>query len=430
MKNRTLFRGLLMAILSLPIMMSCSDDDKNETETVYVYSDLPAKFAVVNTWFATNPAVAPIPNPTTGVKIEEGDQFEPSFGIGNYYYEIDIDDYLKNGVKYDVEFYLNKNIEILAVVVNNVRYGATNSYIVAEVQLRKDYSAYTIGQVTWSTQRDYQIGSFAIVSNSSGATQLVTAWYAVQGEVATREMDSMGLGVIVPDIIKVAFEATAYSNAKLWRIDEIELEHNYNSNAIESYYEMELENIINDELEAQLFFSTETGELLYSKEEIDDDEDSDDDKFVVNEQLKKAVEAEFPGAKIIDAEVENNLIEVEAIVTENDVIKEVELKFTMAYVLVSKEIETTVLYNQLPAEFGIVKTWFANNPIAAPVPSANTKVEITEGEQTENDYNIGVYYYGIEIDDYISGGVEYEVEFYLSKEQQIIKVIVNDQAHS
>lgn len=299
-------------------------------------------------------------------------------------------------------------------------------YTVAEGKLRSDYNQYNIGAINWSTQRGYQIGKFnATPIQRSQSSTSITAWYSVSGETATRKMDSEDLGTTVPASIQEAFTATKYSNNTLWKIDEIELEHNYDTNPSTSYYEMELDGIgVNSNLEAELYFSTEpTGTLLYSKEKLDDDDDSDDDKFVITSQLKAAVEEVASGATILAAEVDDNMIEVEAIITTVSPPKEIELKFTMAYVLVSSETETEYTYNTLPPDFDVVKNWFVANP-STPAPPTNTEVEITEGNQTETDHSIGSYYYEVEIDDY--GVPEYEVEFYLSKSKDIIAVIVDD----
>lgn len=295
-------------------------------------------------------------------------------------------------------------------------------YSIAEAQLHKDYSTYTIGNIAWSTQRNYQVAKFSIMSKP------ITAWYELSGRLAIREMDCEDLGTTVPAIIKAAFDATPYSNTSLWVIEEIELEHNYKATGVESYYEMELQNLTNSNLEAKLFFDGITGVLLYSKEDFDDDDDDDDidDTFVINDQLKAAVEAAVPGAQIIDAEVDDNLIEVGAIVTVNGIKQEIELNFSMNYMLVSKEIETEYVYSALPANFAIIKTWLTNHPSTAPIPPANTQVEITEGNQVEDDNNVGRYYYELEIDEYTSGANEYEFEFYLSEEFNIIAVILND----
>ena len=424
MKKLIVFKSLILATLFLfPTMMSCSNDDPNVIETNLLYSQLPSKFAVVKTWFENNPTT-PSPTANTGVEIDEGNQTEHDHAIGTYYYEIDIDDYHSGEKQYDVEFYLDENLTIIAVIVNDIKVSTnSNEYAVAETQLKEDYKAYTVGKITWSTQREYQLASFTITTKSE--SQAITAWYTVSGVSATREMDSENLGTIIPAKIKAAFDATKYNDASVWKIVEVELEHNYNNNGIESFYEVELENIEVPTLEAELFFSSETGQLLYAKEKQDeDDNDKEDDKFVVNAKLKAAVEAAVPNAKIIEAEMDGQFIEVEAILTTNGITEEIELKFTMDYQLVSSETETKYSYSHLPEKFNVVKTWFANHS-EIPAPPANTEVEITEGEQTEIEHSIGKYYYEVEIDDY-TNGIEYDVEFYLNETREIIAVIVNE----
>lgn len=302
-----------------------------------------------------------------------------------------------------------------------------DNYSVAEMQLRKDYKDYAIGEISWDTERGFQIGTFVATPKARSNSQSVTAWYEVIGNSATREMDSKDLGTAIPEKIQAAFNATKYSNAALWRIDEVELEHDYTGNGIVSYYEIELESIgLTPKIEVKLAFDMD-GTLIYTKEELDDDDDDqdiDDDKYIVTAGLKAAVEKKFPGAIIIDAEVDNNIIEVDAIITEDGIRKEIELEFTMKYEFISGETEAKYTYATLPAKFDIIKTWFTNN--SSPIPTPNTQVEITEGKQTEDDYDIGVYYYEVEIDEYDSNGEEYEVEFYLGEDRTIIAVIVND----
>lgn len=333
-------------------------------------------------------------------------------------------------------------LTLIGCTDDNPSVDPNTDYAVAELQLKSDYRSYNIGEIKWSTERGYQIGAFAVTEKlkaeskieSKAIAQTITAWYSVVGESAKREMDTENLGVIVPEKIKAAFEATMYSDNTIWRIDEIELDHKYTNNVAQSYYEMELVNIANNNLEAELFFSYETGELIYTKEELDNDnddsDDNDDNKFVINDQLKAAVERAVPGAVIIEAEIEDNLIEVEAIVTTDGVKKEIELEFTLNYELVSQEIETEYIYGQLPAEYEVIKTWFTANPTIAPTPNANTEVVVSQGDDIEEEHNIGAYYYEIEIDDYYSGAKEYEVEFYLNSDMEIIAVIVNDTKHS
>ena len=298
-------------------------------------------------------------------------------------------------------------------------------YSVAEAKLRLDYKNYDIKNITWSTQRSFQMATFSAITKSAGTS--IAVWYEVNGATATREMDSEDLGTTAPAIIQEAFKATKYSNSALWTIKEIELEKSYNSNSMDSYYEVDLVNVADKTVSAELFFNATTGALLTQKEEVDNNDDNDTDtnnKFVVTAELKAAVEKAVPGAVIIDAEVDDNIIEVDAIITVDTVTKEVELEFTMEYKFVSSEIETKYEYGELPATFKAVKSWFDDAFSLTPPPT--TQLEITEGEQSEEDFNVGNYYYGVEFDDLRGIDTEYEIEFFLNKDFEIIAVIVND----
>jgi len=307
-------------------------------------------------------------------------------------------------------------------------------YSVAEAKLLQDYEDEKITGIDWSTQRGYQIANFTASARSLNQGKSMTAWYYVSGTTATRKMDLENIGTTVPASIKVAFNETKYNDANKWRIEEIELEHIYANNGTftKRYYEMELQSVLNSNLEAELFFSYEEGKdgsLLFSKEELDDDDD-DDDKFVINAQLTVAVEAAVPGAQIIDAEVDDNIIEVEAImtITAGVVESEIDLEFSMNYDLISKVIEKEYTYSTIPADFNVIKTWFSNvleNTANIPAPTADAKVTIAEGEQSEDGIN---YYYEVEIDDYTTTStIKYELEFYLSKNHEILDVDIDEE---
>lgn len=304
------------------------------------------------------------------------------------------------------------------------------NYSVAEAQLMSDYSDYTISKITWSTQRNYQIGTFEITPKAKNSSQSVTAWYAINGNSAKREMDSKDLGTVIPEIIQAAFDKTKYSDATLWRIEEVELEHDYTGNGIVSYYEVELENIADTNIEAELVFDDKTGELMHSKEETEeDDKDEEDDRYIVTEGLRAAVEKAVKGAKIISAEVDDNLIEVDAIVVSEDGLtsSEIELKFNMDYSLVSSEVEKEYTYSTMPEEFSTVTAWFIANSSTTPTPAPDTEVEIAYVDKVEDNFKIENYCYKVEIEEYDSNGEEYEVEFYLNKEFVIVTVVVNDE---
>ena len=442
MKKISLFGKMLTVVLLSVAAVGC--EKETETETEILFSQLPTEYNVVNTWFSENDSI-PTPPTNTIIEIEKGAQTEAEYNIGAYFVKIDIEDYYVSKKEFDIEFYLNEENAIIAVIVNDTKMGesATENYAAAEAQLRKDYSNYTIdGDVMWQTERDYQVATFAYSKVKSSAST-ITAWYSVDEDKATREMDNEVLGSTLPEIIRSAFEATAYSDANIWKIDDIEVEHNYNNNGISKHYEVDLENIANPNHEAELTFN-EKGELIYTKEDIetdgtdddndDDDNDDNDDRFVINAELKAAVEKAVPGAIIIDAELDDDgkIIEVDAILGTEDNNKEIELEFTLDYVLLSNEIESETTYGALAKEFSAISAWFAANAAIVPAPLANTEVEITEGEQTEDDNNIGTYHYEVKIDDYESSDEEeeYEVEFYLNSSREIIAVIVNDEKKS
>ena len=110
-------------------------------------------------------------------------------------------------------------------------------------------------------------------------------------------LDSEDLGTIIPTKIKVAFGATKYSNASVWNIVKVELGHNYSNNGIESFYEVELENIKNPTHEVELLFSSKTGQVLYSQEKQENNNNNKgNDEFMVNAELKTAI----PNAGIIE----------------------------------------------------------------------------------------------------------------------------------
>lgn len=285
-------------------------------------------------------------------------------------------------------------------------------YSVAETQLHKDYVGNTITGLKWSTQRGYQIANFTTSSKSLKKSNgnSITAWYSVSDETATREMDLENLGTTVPDSIKAAFDNTKYNNTALWTIKEIELEHNYGATT-KSYYEIELKNVANSKLEAELFFSTAaTGELLFSKEELDDDDD-DDDKFVINQQLRDAVELAVPGAQIIDAEVDDNIIEVEAIAILYGENNEIEFEFSMDYELISMVTEKEYIYTSeslAPEYFDVINNWFTANSATTPPPPDPDNTIVTFVVDSTSKYDLE-----IEIDDYTVNSKEYEVEFYM-----------------
>lgn len=293
-----------------------------------------------------------------------------------------------------------------------------NKQEIAAEQLKKEYSDYTISNLTWKVSGDYQVANFIGVKTKSEGTA-ITVWYKVELDEATRQMDIEQLGQTVPDIISDAFNKTPYAVSANWTIEEIELETNFNGNSLEKVYEMELVSTSNSQLEAELYFNAETGALLYSIESLDDDDDDNDDiPLVVSPELKAAVMAVYSNATIIDAEEDDNFIEVKIILSGNTDIFDVELVFTMQNEYMYEEYETT--YEKLDAKkFAAVKTWFTNNSATQPTPPAIAEVEVSEAAEgkfiTNNIKSI------VEVE-YEVAGEEYEIEFFLDAQNAIIGI--------
>ncbi len=289
------------------------------------------------------------------------------------------------------------------------------TFMVAEKQLVADYSAYTVTDVSWVEKDGYQVGSFVGTAKSAGVS--ISAWYAIAGEKASRHIDVAKLGVAIPALIKPAFDATVYADAAVWTLDEIELENRYNGETEERVYEVELDNVSNKDLCAEVYFDAVTGGFLFAKEEVDASGDDSDDRYVVDERLKAAVKAIHPEARVIDASKEDGFIEV--LVFDKGL--EIEMLFTAEFIYKSGEYE--VAYSELPAKYSSVNAWISTPANGFPTPEATSEVEIREGAALVID--------GVECRAFIeleystiSGAVEneYELGFYLDADNEIISV--------
>ncbi len=283
----------------------------------------------------------------------------------------------------------------------------TNDSRLAEMQLLEDYSNYTLSNIVWSKQQGYEIASFSAVTKS--AAQNMKAWYKVGSDNAKLQMESKDLGITIPDVIKTAFDATIYSNTTLWTIEEVEFEQDFIGNSVMSTYDVELVSVTDPNIEAELIFDAESGELLFSKEEADNDTESDN--FVVNAELKAAVTAIYPTATIIGAEIDDTVIEVDAIVEIDGVKTEIEMIFSLSYEYIGEETEATYTYATMPAEFVTISNWFKAQS-TYPEPAGTDIVEIASEKMKD------ITLYEVEVE-YMNKNVQYEAEFILDSEYVI-----------
>ncbi len=285
---------------------------------------------------------------------------------------------------------------------------------VAEKQLIADYPQYDIKDVKWELKDSYEVATFAIQSKS--AAPMLSVWYAVAGDTATRKLDVESHGTNIPSVIKPAFDLTKYADAKIWKIEDIELENRYDDIAIGKVYEMELENISNTKLEAELFFDAATGKLLFSKEELD--ADNNNDKFIVTAELQQAVKAIYADAIIIDASKSSDKIEVDIISNDEVANLEIEMYFTIAYRHISSEYD--VEYGNMPNKFSAITTWFKTASNNFPEPSVSDELEVeivVDLDYLVNDVKCSTI---IKLEYEASNAKEYEVSFFLDVDNQIL----------
>ena len=305
------------------------------------------------------------------------------------------------------------SVPLLFVSCEENNNGGNNENVskILQEQLLEDYSQYALTDITWKKQQGYDVASFAASTKSSPMT--MNAWYQIQENKPERLMDSKNLGANIPEIIKPAFDATVYSNTALWTVEEVELEQDFVGNTAVSTYEVELQSVENPNLEAELIFDSTSGELLFTTEDLDEDDNDDNESFFVNEELKIAVLAKYPTATIINAEFEDNIIEVNLIVEINKVRTEIEMFFSPTYDYIGEEFETNYTYATMPSEFStVVGGWYAAHP-KYPAPVGTDIVVIS------TEFTVGLYFYDVEIE-YVSNNVKYEAEFALNDDYVII----------
>lgn len=148
--------------------------------------------------------------------------------------------------------------------------------------------------VRWSTRSGYLVAEFRDAGTSA------QAWFGKDGAWRMTEVDMTYAQL--PDAVRVAFEAGEYAS---WRVEEVE---KLLREGLETVYLLEVEQA---EAEYELLYS-EQGILLRAAADTDGDDLNDD---LLPSALPQAVtdflQQRYPGARIVDAERERGMIEVE-----------------------------------------------------------------------------------------------------------------------
>ncbi len=303
--------------------------------------------------------------------------------------------------------------------------GDSANRAIVEAKVKEDFESQgTIAVSKVVVERGYDIATFTITPATAGSidtrattTKNMTAWYQVANATATLKKDVEDLGTTIPPEIKSNFDASKYGNTTLWTVTEVEIDTQHINGTPKEIYEIELENIANRNLEAELYYETQAPyALLYSKEELDDDDDNDEDKVVIDQKLINAVTALYPDpaiVQVIDAEMDGTQVEVEVLVTNDGITTENEIVFTdTTYATVAeRESEVKVEYRAISPD-GLktaVEGWFNKNTtkLDDTRPPEATIVEVTTiktGSVTSEATT-----YEVEVE-YIITNKEYEVE--------------------
>ena len=303
--------------------------------------------------------------------------------------------------------------------------GSSANRAIVEAQVREDFgSSATIGAFEMTEKRGYQVATFTRTFARSTTTQNTT-WYKIADAKATLTKDVIDLGVTMPADLDTAFKATPkYSEATLWTVTEVEKDTQHTNNNTITVYEVELVNKANPKLEAELYYNTDAPiKLLYSKETLDADDN--EDKVVVDDALTTAVKTVYPAPatiQIIDAEMEDNNVEVEALITSNTPATEIEIVFTVSgttYTVVSQEVETT-LDRVAPAKLKeAIDLWVTANKAVAlegtDVP-ANAETSVKETKTGTAEAPIITYEVEIEYSVTTPAPKDYEIELTISYE--------------
>ena len=263
--------------------------------------------------------------------------------------------------------------------------------------------------IQWSEKLGYQVAKFSnkLLTKAEDILYDTEVWFNVEDDVATITMENQDIDIDLkqlPDVVLAAFEKTKYSDTKLWVVDEVEIEIEHDGTNKTTIYEIDLNSAsgITPEMEAVLYYDKD-GNLLFSSEKEDKDDDKDDDTIAISTKLKSKVEEILApslktgeSVKIISAELDDNIIEVDAIILSStgDIIKEISVDLnSTTYDLVEFESEVNTTWAKLDTKFkDVITAWYddpSKNIHSAPKPSDTTPIEV-EVEKESNKEEVSV----------------------------------------
>lgn len=163
--------------------------------------------------------------------------------------------------------------------------------------------------VTWSTKDTYAVANFYLASTRTGGHEPNnTAWFNMAGHWNMTETEISYQQL--PEAVKTAFEASPYAS---WRMDN-EIDKLQRSDNNETLYIIEVsQKEGNVETEVDLYY-TEEGILV--KEIVNAEADNDYHEYLPQQpegNIQAWLDQNFPNARIVDYDCEQNSTEVEII---------------------------------------------------------------------------------------------------------------------
>lgn len=163
-----------------------------------------------------------------------------------------------------------------------------------------------VANVKWETKAGYYVADF---HNGYEAS----AWFTPNGEWQLTETDIPYDAL--PQAVKTTFDASEYKKGSGWHIDDVD---KLERKGLETVYVIEVEK---QNEERDLYYSEE-GVLIKTIVDIDDDRDDQYLPVQLTDAMKNIINEKYPGASILEVNIENDRNDWDYGFTEVDILHE------------------------------------------------------------------------------------------------------------
>lgn len=163
-----------------------------------------------------------------------------------------------------------------------------------------------VANVKWETKAGYYVADF---HNGYEAS----AWFTPNGEWQLTETDIPYSAL--PQAVKTTFDASEYKKGPGWKVDDIDKLERI---GLETVYVIEVEK---QNEERDLYYS-EGGALIKTIVDVDDDRDDQYLPVQLTDAMKNIINEKYPGASILEVDIENDRNDWDYGFTEVDILHE------------------------------------------------------------------------------------------------------------